>query len=176
MTAGNRTALDAPRGDFVELTRELARQATDYAARSPRQRVIQPLHTDHEELLHRMLNAAQPGTYVRPHRHLTPPKAEAFVVLQGAADLLLFADDGQLMHVSPLRAGSELFGIDIRPGPFHCFVIREPDTVLYEVKAGPYVPSSDKDFAGWAPAECAEEATSYLRALEHRASAWLASR
>ena len=38
----------------------------------------------------------QPGTYVRPHRHSTPPRWELFVVLRGALALLVFDDSGRV--------------------------------------------------------------------------------
>ena len=34
------------------------------------------------------------GSYVRPHRHLTPPKAESFLVLRGHAAAFVFDDNG----------------------------------------------------------------------------------
>ncbi len=47
--------------------------------------MIQPFHKQNSDTLHRMLNAVQPDSYVRPHRHLDPPKAEAWILLQGVA-------------------------------------------------------------------------------------------
>ena len=44
----------------------------------------------------------------------------------------------------------------------------EPDTVVFEVKPGPYQPTSDKDFAPWAPAEGGPDAPAYLADLEAR--------
>jgi hypothetical protein len=52
---------------------------------------------------------------------------------------------------------------------YHSFIVLEPDTVIYEVKSGPYVTSTDKSFAPWAPAEGTPEAQVYMEQL--RASA-----
>ena len=41
----------------------------------------------------------------------------------------------------------------------------KPDTVIYEVKAGPYKDSIDKSFAPWAPAEGTVEGQDYLKNL-----------
>jgi len=67
-----------------------------------------------------------------------------------------------------LRAGSEDFGIDLAPGLFHTFLVRAWDTLLYEVKSGPYVEASAKDFAPWAPEEGSPDVERYVRELEAR--------
>jgi hypothetical protein len=41
-------------------------------------------------------------------------------------------------------------------------VALKPDTVIFEVKAGPYDAATDKAFAPWAPAEGTQEAQSFL--------------
>jgi hypothetical protein len=64
-----------------------------------------------------------------------------------------------------LRANSDCFGVDIEPGVFHSFFALEEDTVLFEVKPGPYERIADKDFAAWAPKEGTAEARSYLEGL-----------
>ena len=148
------------------VTNELARAALDYARTSPRRRVILPFHKDDADPLHRMFNAAQPGSYVRPHRHVSPPKAEIFLVLRGALALFVFEDDGRIRDCIRLEAGGERFGVDLGPGLYHCFIALEPDTLLYEIKTGPYEPTSAKDFAPWAPEEDSAGAGAYLSMLE----------
>jgi cupin fold WbuC family metalloprotein len=51
-------------------------------------------HQSAEENPHRFLNVLLKGTYVRPHRHLTPPKAESFLILEGVIEVFLFDDAG----------------------------------------------------------------------------------
>ena len=117
-----------------------------------------------------MLNALQLGTYIRPHRHLDPPKAESILVLRGAIRYFTFDNAGAITGQYELRANSKDFGIDTDAGVFHTFVPLETDTVLYEVKPGPYSAANDKDFAEWAPAEGHPDAADYLRRLlEHEA-------
>jgi hypothetical protein len=41
----------------------------------------------------------------------------------------------------------------LQPGIYHGFVALEPDTLIYEVKPGPWSAATDKSFAPWAPAE-----------------------
>ncbi|MFY7696477.1 MAG: WbuC family cupin fold metalloprotein, partial [Cyanobium sp.] len=56
--------------------------------------------------------------------------------------------DGQ----GPLR------GVEIPEGVFHTLVALAPDTVMFEIKQGPYQPTRDKDFLGVFPAEGTPEA------------------
>lgn len=165
MSSSYRRALDAPPGELVVLSRSLVEDVTEASRTSPRRRIILPFHKREEELLHRMLNVIQPDSYVRPHRHLEPPKAEAWVVLRGALAFFTFEDDGRVRDCLSLEAGGEHFGVDLAPGIFHGLVALAPDTVIYEVKNGPYAPASDKAFAAWAPAEGTPEAAGYLARL-----------
>ena len=164
-------ALEPPPGPVSFLTTELVAQAVEWSRQSLRRRVILPLHPSPADTLHRMLNAGQPGTYIQPHRHWEPAKAESIVVLRGAIGFLLFDSAGQVTGQAVLRAGSERFGIDLHPGVFHTFVVLQPDTVLFEVKPGPYQEATDKDFASWAPPEGSPEATAYLASLASRFTA-----
>lgn len=165
-------ALPAPQEAVVILGRTLVERALAASRRSERGRVILPLHKSHEDPLHRMFNALQPGTYVRPHRHLSTSKSESFIVLRGALDFLVFNEQGRIALARRLEAGGESFGIDVAPRCFHSFLVREPDTLLFEVKPGPYSASDDKDFAAWAPPEGASEVAAYLVKLEEALTAY----
>lgn len=143
-------------------------QKAQDARTSDRQRDIHVLHTGDEDTLQRMLNALQPGTYVTPHRHVAVPKAEAVVVLQGSLGFVRFNNDGtydarDFVYINP-RQGT--FGVDYRAGVWHTFIALEPNTVVFEVKPGPYDAATDKEFAPWAPTEGDAAAVSYLAALE----------
>lgn len=158
-------ALPAPEGAMTRIDGELLRRAVEMSRRSPRRRIIQPLHKSPDALLHRMLNCMQPGTYIRPHRHVDPPKPESFILVSGALVQLVFDDSGQLIESYEVRAGSELFGGDIEPGVWHSWIVLEPDTVAFEVKPGPYTKTSDKEFAPWAPEEGTDEAREWLKEM-----------
>jgi cupin fold WbuC family metalloprotein len=122
-----------------------------------------------EDPVHRLLNAVEPGTYIRPHRHLHPPKDETYVVVRGALGLVLFDAVGAVAAARRLSAGAGgTFGVDIPAGVLHTVVALEAGTVFFEVKAGPYVPPSGDDVPTWAPAEGEPGAAAYegsLRAL-----------
>jgi cupin fold WbuC family metalloprotein len=158
-------ALPAPAGPVIVMNRTLLSKVVDAARQSPRRRMILPLHQSAGDSLHRMFNALQPDSYVQPHRHLTPPKAETVVVIKGAIGFVIFSDRGEIADWSVLSAGDDAFGIDTAPGLYHTFFALEPDTVVFEAKIGPYHAASEKDFADWAPREGSPESTGYLEAL-----------
>jgi cupin fold WbuC family metalloprotein len=163
--SGPKLALDPPQEDLALMTRERLDETVRQSRKSPRGRIIAPLHRSLSDPLHRMLNAVQPGSYVRPHRHLDPPKAEAWIVLRGAVLFVTFFDDGGISEHLVLDAESETFGVDLVPGHYHTLAALKPDTLIYEVKTGPYDEMTDKSFAPWAPAEGTVEAQNYLRNL-----------
>jgi cupin fold WbuC family metalloprotein len=160
-----RLALDPPQEYLALLTSKRLDDTLVQSRKSPRRRIIAPLHRSLSEPLHRMLNAIQPGSYVRPHRHLDPPKAEAWIVLRGAVLFVTFFDDGAIADHVALDAESDTFGVDLVPGHYHMLAALRPDTIIYEVKTGPYEATTDKSFAPWAPEEGTVEAQNYLHDL-----------
>jgi cupin fold WbuC family metalloprotein len=136
------------------------------ALNSPRLRLNHNLHGA-PDLVQRFLNVLQPGTYVRPHRHLRPNPGEGFecfVVLQGAIGLVLLDDLGTVWHTERLEAGGDVRGIELQEGHFHTLVALTPAAVMVEIKQGPYVPAADKDFLAQFPAEGTPEAQAQERA------------
>ena len=143
-------------------------QLSTAARRTRRLRLNRNLHAV-DDRVHRLLNAIEPGSYVRPHRHLDPPKTETVVVVRGSLGLVLFDESGVVAESVLLRAEpSGTFGADVPPGAIHSFVSLERGTVFFEVKEGPYVAPSGGDLPAWAPAEGEAAATAFevsLRAL-----------
>jgi cupin fold WbuC family metalloprotein len=158
-------ALRPPPNNVVIINNNLIQKAIDSSRISPRKRIILPFHKLPSDNLHRMLNALQPNSYVQPHRHLDPPKAESIIVLKGAIIFVEFNNTGEIESFCRLSSESFNIGVDIEPGIFHTFFAVVADTVLFEVKPGPYEQISDKDFASWAPMEGSESAFEYLRNL-----------
>lgn len=147
----------------------LAQKARDAAA-SPRLRDMHRLHAADGDNPHRMINTLEPGSYVQPHRHLTPAKSESFVLLTGSLGHVVFAEDGSFGRADCVVLDRQrgVLAIDIRPGVWHTVFALVPDTAVFEIKPGPYHPLNDKDFAAFAPAEGEAAATVYLRGLEDR--------
>jgi cupin fold WbuC family metalloprotein len=122
-------------------------------------------HFGDDDLLQRMLNAFEPGTYVCPHRHENPPKREVFILIRGRLLMLFFNNSGEVIHREILDQKSGKYAVEIDPGEWHMAISLEKGTVVYELKDGPYDPSNDKEFAPWAPDEGAHEVNSYLERL-----------
>ena len=112
--------------------------------------------------MQRMLNFLQPGTYIRPHLHPLDHASETICVLRGALGFVLFDDAGGVRETMVLRAGG-LGVVDIEPRVWHGMAALEEDTVLLEMKQGPYDAATDKVFADWAPEEGAGGAEEYER-------------
>ena len=75
--------------------------------------------------------------------------------------------NGDIDNKYILKSGIGDLGIDTSPGIYHTFFAVEEDTVLFEVKPGPYDSITDKDFAKWAPAEGSEEVNEYFNAIQN---------
>ena len=154
---------------YRALTNDVLAEVSKRAAASPRKRMN---HNFHElpDRVQRMLNAIEPGTYLRPHRHLDPPKTETFLLLRGEASAVIFEDQGTVRDIVRLSERTGNLGVDIKPGTWHSLISQAPGTVIFETKEGPYVPATDKDFAPWAPPEGSSEAAAYLQKLLRLAS------
>ncbi len=135
------------------------------AAANPRLRQNYNLHDSNDEACQRLLNAVQPGTYVRPHRHKTFAKPESFVGLRGRIALLIFDDGGKVVKIVPLGPREDVAGADLSCDTWHTVVSLEAGSVFYEAKPGPFDPSHRSDTASWAPEEGTPEATAYLQSL-----------
>ncbi len=140
------------------------------AAANYRHREIHYFHTGDADTLHRMLNALQPGSYIRPHRHCAPDKGESIFILRGQLGVVLFGPDGSVADEDfvLLDAQQGVFGVDIRAEAWHTILALTPDTVIFEAKPGPYVRSTDKGWPDWAPTPDAPEAPNYFMDLEDR--------
>jgi len=139
---------------------------TGEARLSPRRRKNYNFHASEADACNRILNAVEPGSYIRPHRHLDPSKDETLVMLRGRLGAVFFDDAGVVIGKLDLAPGAAAAGVHAPHGAFHTFLSLEPGTVFFETKAGPYVPLRPDELAPWAPAEGDPAAADYLAALE----------
>jgi len=132
---------------------ELVNELLEQARQSPRRRQNFNLHPRLEDPVQRLFNVMHPGAYVRPHRHRGEGRWEVFLVLRGAVSVFVFDDTPAVAQRIELAARGPELAVEIPAGAWHSLVVQEPDTVLFELKPGPYFPLEDRDFAAWAPAE-----------------------
>jgi cupin fold WbuC family metalloprotein len=147
------------------IDKQLLQSVSEKAKASERKRMNHNFHSDYSDPINRMLNALEPGTYCRPHKHEYPDKREVFMVLRGSFAVFFFNDSGEITQVVKLSQHEGTYGVDIPPRIWHTLVCLEPGSVAYEVKDGPYFKPDDKDFAPWAPAEGNADADAYLASL-----------
>lgn len=150
------------------LNQSLINTVAKEATNSKRLRKNYNFH-DLSDTVQRFMNIMQPGTYVRPHRHTRPEDKngfEFFLLLQGKIGVLLFDDQGNITHQEQLGEESENYGIEMAEGTFHTLVSLAPNTVMFELKEGPYVPTSDKDFLPQFPHEGSSEAQKQVKNWE----------
>jgi cupin fold WbuC family metalloprotein len=150
---------------MIVIDEPLTSRVVEEARKSPRLRMNYNFHSEYSDPINRMLNAMEPGTYLRPHKHESPDKWETFLILSGKALVIRFDDAGVILEGVILDNAHGIHGVEIPAREWHTVVALSSGTVLYEVKPGPYVPLDDKNFASWAPAEGSAEASKYLDEL-----------
>lgn len=146
---------------------KLLDELTEKAKNSPRLRMNHNFHEQLDDPLNRLLNAMEPDTYIRPHRHLNPDKDESFLLLRGKAAVFIFDEEGHITEQTLLDPQAGRYGADIKAGVWHGMLVLESGSVVYEAKPGPFVPVSPGNFASWSPepedTESVRQFLSYLR-------------
>src|SRR4051812_4507478 len=71
-------------------------------AKTPKRRARINAHPGGDDLLHEMIIAIEPGSYIRPHKH--PGKSEAFHIIEGAVNIVVFDERGDIDQVVSLSA------------------------------------------------------------------------
>jgi cupin fold WbuC family metalloprotein len=152
------------------IDQSLLDRVTGEAMRHPRLRMNHNFH-QHEEPVQRFLNAIEPGSYVRPHRHSDPPKWELFVCLRGRGAVVVFDDEGRIAEAHRLDPAHGEYGVEIPAGVWHSIVSLSPGSVFLEIKEGPFEPKHAGVFAPWALEPDDPGVAAFLAALERAASA-----
>lgn len=139
------------------------------AVASPRLRQHHNIHASYGDPCQRLLNAIEPGSYLRPYKHLVTPRSKLLVALRGQFAVVLFDDEGSIQRVVPFAAGAAEnmdAAVEIAAHCWNSVLSLASGSVLLEVKAGPFDPSEPREFPTWAPAEGSAEASEFLGGLE----------
>lgn len=144
---------------------KLLSELSQKAALLPRKRLNLNFHEELSDPINRMLNAFEPGTYIPPHKHENPDKREVFIVLRGRLVMVIFDGRGNPTDFILLDPQKGTYALEIPTGIWHSVISLESGTVVYEIKDGPYLPVSDKNFAVWAPKEGDPNCVDYLAQL-----------
>jgi cupin fold WbuC family metalloprotein len=145
------------------------------AAQNPRLRSRLCTHPDPSSGLHEMLIVHHREAYVRPHKHLGKP--ESFHVIEGAARVVVFEDNGKIRDVldmAPYGQG-KLCYYRMPDQVFHSILITSEWLVFHETTAGPFDPSRTA-FPDWAPdGSDAQAVKSYVATIANLASNYQSS-
>ncbi len=112
------------------------------AKESPRLRMNYNFHQSLVDKCHRFLNAVEPGTMVEIHRH--PTKDESFVLLRGKVRVNTYNDDGSVIESVVLCQEEGRYGVDIPKNVWHNLESLAPNSVIFEVKEGSFVPHEEE--------------------------------
>ena len=149
----------------IEVLREAARK-------SPKKRARINAHPDSADQLHEMIIAIERSSYIRPHKH--PGKSEAFHIVEGVVDIVIFDDAGEISRIVSLSAkgGGGAFYYRLSQPFFHTLIIKSDLLIVHEITNGPFRPGATV-FADFAPPESdAVAAARYQVDLADRAAAF----
>ena len=152
------------------VARETVATLKRLAAATRRGRCRLCTHLDSDDALHEMLIVHARDAYVRPHLH--HGRSESLHVIEGAARLVEFADDGAPGRVEPLgEAGSgRAFYYRMPENRYHMLLIESDWFVFHEVVQGPFERAKTR-LAPWAPEDDDEPAVAaFVAALRARAA------
>ena len=150
---------------MIKIDQALITGLAEIARNSSRKRINHNFHTVASDPLQRLLNVMHPGTYLRPHKHETPDKREVFIALKGKFLALEFDDEGKVADFMILDPEVGNYAAEVPARTYHSIICLEPDSVIYELKDGPYDVRDDKHFAKWAPKEGEPGCTEFINSI-----------
>ena len=85
----------------------------------------------------------EPGTIIPIQRHRDT--AETMIVVRGKLKLTIYDDEKNVLEECVLNTLEGKYGYHIPKGVWHRVEVLVPDTVMFEVKEGPYAPLALED-------------------------------
>jgi cupin fold WbuC family metalloprotein len=138
-------------GDVKILPRSLLDELAARAAASPRARAHHTIHSSPGDPVQRFIVLALPGSYFRPHRHVT--RSELALVVRGRFDVVTFDAQGRVLARYEVGDGTASLAYETPEATWHTLIPGSDGGAFLEIKEGPYDPSTAAEFAPWAPAE-----------------------
>lgn len=125
------------------LDKKLLDDVSARAKASERLRMNYNLHEAMDSKAQRLFNALEPGTILPIHRH--QHTSETYILIRGRIDVMFYDEQGAEVERFALNAQEDNYGVHIPMGQWHTLEVLEHDTVIFEVKDGPYVPLAPED-------------------------------
>lgn len=135
---------------------------------APRGRARICAHKKPSDTLHEMLIGIRHDSYIRPHRHLN--KVESFHLVEGAADVVILTDDGQILNVVELSTERNFF-YRLDTPKYHTLLIHTPVLIIHESTNGPFDLSAT-DFSSFSPEEGVSTVSDFIDRLKMRVRTW----
>lgn len=138
------------------------------AKASRRLRQHRNIHSSFDDNCQRLMNAICIGSYIAPHRHLLDPRNECLIAVRGLFAVIIFDNLGEIDKIEFF--GTQEFknvsvGLELASETWHTVIAMVENSVLFEVKEGPFDPNQAKEFPPWAPNENTIEADEYYSKL-----------
>ena len=142
------------------------------ANRSQRLRLHVNLHYSYLDPCQKLFNVIKLNSYICPHRHKADSKDELLLAVKGLFGLIIFNHQGIIESIQLF--GSEKYidkpsiamGLEVPSDAWHTVIALVDNSILFEVKNGPFRPEHSKEFAPWAPKEGAKNAYAYFVKLK----------
>lgn len=100
-------------------------------------------HDSLDSKAQRLLNALEMGTVLPIHRHRHT--SETYILLRGKIRVMFYNEVGAETESFILNPLDGNYGVHIPAGQWHTLEVLENDSVIFEVKDGPYMPLEPED-------------------------------
>ncbi len=137
----------ATQGSVVQISRSEIDFLQDVAVNSSSGKARALLHGSPEKDLHEMLIVHSFGQYIQPHINLD--SAKSFVVMDGAMNVVLFNNEGEICNYVRLElsTGDSDFLLRLNDPVFHTVVPISATVTFLETVKGPHVQTHYAPFA-----------------------------
>lgn len=125
------------------IDKELLDEVSGKAKASERLRMNLNFHDSLDAKAQRLLNALEMGTVLPIHRH--QHTSETYLLLRGKIRVMFYDEMGvetESFLLNPLEGN---YGVHIPVGQWHTLEVLESDSVIFEVKDGPYMALAPED-------------------------------
>lgn len=125
------------------IDKKLLDEVSGKAKASERLRMNLNFHDSLDAKAQRLLNALEMGTVLPIHRH--QHTSETYLLLRGKIRVMFYNEMGAETESFLLNPLDGNYGIHIPIGQWHTLEVLESDSVIFEVKDGPYMALAPED-------------------------------
>ena len=127
----------------MKIDKQLLDEVSAKAKVNERLRMNYNLHDSLDAKAQRLLNALEVGTILPIHRHRHT--SETYILIRGKIRVMFYNEMGGETESFMLDPLQENYGVHIPAGQWHTLEVLENNTVIFEVKDGPYIPLEPED-------------------------------